>query len=56
MTNITISNLEPNHADLLMNFDSYITELTDEQIDRTHGGDLGFAFAVGIIVGMLISR
>ncbi|WP_198648522.1 hypothetical protein [Cyanothece sp. BG0011] len=54
MTNITISNLDPNNTGLFMNSESFITELTDEQLNDTHGGGFWFGVAVGLAIAHVL--
>lgn len=38
MASITISNLRPAGADLFQDSESFLNELTDEELKATHGG------------------
>ncbi|WP_199192452.1 hypothetical protein [Chlorogloea sp. CCALA 695] len=51
MATIAIYNLRAPGAELFMDSESYLQELTDTEIDTTKGG----LFWVGVAVGILIS-
>ena len=50
MASIAISNLHPAGADLFMDSESFMNELTDEQLNMTHGGATPGAAGVVIII------
>ncbi len=54
MATITIYNLRAPGAELFMDSESYLQELTDTEIDATKGGFTP-AFLVGVAVGIWIS-
>jgi hypothetical protein len=59
MTNITISDLHPTDFDLLPNPESYMRELSDEELNAKTGGqlelDLVSALVIGGLIGTVIS-
>ena len=53
MANITISNLNPTDSDIFSNSESYMMDLSENEIDATNGGWFGAAVSVaGLIVGV----
>jgi hypothetical protein len=60
MTNITISDLHPTDFDLLSSSDSYMRELSDEELNTLIGGlnsvdSAGIALFIGEAIGAGIS-
>jgi len=53
MANITISELRPAGTELFLDSESFINELTDEELNLTKGGELAI-FLAGVIIGMLM--
>ena len=53
MANIVISELRPAGSDLFMDSESYLTDLTDNELHMTQGSSTPFCY--GIIIGMLIT-
>ena len=53
MANITISDLRPAGADLFSDSESYMHDLTDNELSGTQGGST--LFCGGVIVGIVIS-
>ena len=56
MANIKISNLNPIDSDIFSNSESYMMDLSDNELDKTHGGafwgPLGVALTIyGLIRG-----
>jgi hypothetical protein len=61
MTTIKISDLHPTGSDLFHDSESYLNELTDDQLDLTHGGSSGFCSFVftavsRYVVSQVVSR
>ena len=54
MANIAISNLRAPGAELFMDSESYLQELTDTELDVTKGGTspLIVTFAAGVVLGI----
>jgi hypothetical protein len=57
MATISISNLRNSGAELLIDSESYLNELTDTELNETKGGSVivGAAFVAGVIIGVAIS-
>jgi hypothetical protein len=53
MANIVISELRPAGSDLFMDSESYLTDLTDNELHMTQGGST--AFCAGMAVCILIT-
>ncbi len=53
MANIVISELRPAGSDLFMDSESYLTDLTDNELHMTKGGST--LFCAGVIVGIIIT-
>lgn len=56
MATIAISNLCAPGAELFMDSESYLHELTDTEIDATKGGLTPAVFLAGVAVGIWISK
>ncbi|MEH1914081.1 hypothetical protein [Nostoc sp.] len=56
MATIAISNLRAPGAELFMDSESYLSELTDTEIDGTKGGITPAVFLGGVAVGYAISK
>ncbi|MCC5610089.1 hypothetical protein LC612_25825 [Nostoc sp. CHAB 5834] len=56
MATIAISNLRAPGAELFMDSESYLSELTDTEIDGTKGGITPAVFLIGVGVGYAISK
>jgi hypothetical protein len=54
MANIVISELRPAGSDLFMDSESYLTDLTDNELHMTQGGSS--PLCVGIIIGLLMRK
>ncbi len=50
MADIKISNLNPVGSDLFNDSESFMTELTDEQIKTTHGGSTTPCYAIILLL------
>ncbi|BAZ42604.1 hypothetical protein NIES4101_85730 [Calothrix sp. NIES-4101] len=57
MATISISNLRATGANLFADSESYLSELTDAELNETKGGSIiaGAAFVAGVIIGVAIS-
>ena len=53
MATIKISDLHSAGSELFMDSESYLNELTNEELNMTHGGST--PFCMGIIVSLLIT-
>ncbi len=53
MADIKISNLNPAGSDFFNDSESFMTELTDEQIKTTHGGSTAICY---IAIGYLLAQ
>jgi Mg-chelatase subunit ChlD len=54
MAKIAISNLRPAGAELFVDSESYLNELTDAEMNMTHGGSS--PFCAGVVLGIAISK
>ncbi|ACK66684.1 conserved hypothetical protein [Rippkaea orientalis PCC 8801] len=54
MANIAISNLYPAGTDLFVDSESFMAELTDDQLNETHGGAFWFGVAVGLAISHVL--
>jgi|LakMenE18May11ns_1017448.scaffolds.fasta_scaffold9526961_1 hypothetical protein len=58
MANIVISELRPAGSDLFMDSESYLTDLTDNELHMTQGGgkaSIIISFTIGFTVGITIT-
>ncbi|MEH1804820.1 hypothetical protein [Nostoc sp.] len=55
MAKIAISNLHTSGAELFMDSESYLQELTDTELDGTKGGLTPAVFLAGVAVGIYIT-
>jgi len=48
MATIKLSNLHTAGSELFMDSESYLNELTNEELNIAHGGSSGFCFTAGV--------
>ncbi|MDB9305030.1 hypothetical protein PN488_11690 [Nodularia spumigena CS-591/12] len=53
MANIVISDLRPAGSELFMDSESYLNDLTNDELNQTSGGA---SFLLGVAVGLAISH
>lgn len=57
MANIVISELRPAGAELFDGSESFMSDLTDSELDATKGGSsIVCAFCVGAVVGYVVAK
>ncbi|EAW44479.1 hypothetical protein PN465_00860 [Nodularia spumigena CS-584] len=54
MANIVISDLRPAGSELFMDSESYLTDLTNDELNHTSGGLFWFGVAVGLAISHLL--
>ncbi|MDF5706646.1 MAG: hypothetical protein PUP90_02920 [Nostoc sp. S4] len=54
MATIKISDLRPAGSDFFMDSESYLNELTDEELSLTHGGSTPWCIALGVTIAVTV--
>lgn len=54
MANIAISDLRPTGANLFQDSESFLNELSDVEINSTHGGSDPVCITIGIVISIII--